>query len=342
MAEGRPASSLEEPAKPKSSRKEKRPHQTEGKKVKTPALRLSEVQQEPPAAALKTTSSEDKEQYLDTVSAEASELSLLSISDYQEESDQPQPHTSSRSPSPPTLSSTTIPLEKPLPRTDPPSLEEPAKPKSSQKEKRPHQTEGKEVETPALHLSEAQQEPPAAALQATSSEDKEQYLDTVSAEVSEISLISKSDPQQESDQAQSQTSSSCPSSPLRGWNEPIIKIFRLKWKEPRIKVSRSGCSVKVSTEYQGKPSLEVISTAENPLLRTERPRSMPILGYTYEAGSKAKGEGVVHGSVRAIKQRWNPACIPSAEPAREAATKLYQTQEFLQIRQLPKPTPEVS
>ena len=79
-----------------------------------------------------------------------------------------------------------------------------------------------------------------------------------------------------------------------------------------IKVFRSGCSVKVTTEYRSKPSpeelklLERSSTTiplEKPLPRTDRARSvLPILGYTYEAGSKAKGEDIVRGNVRAIKQ----------------------------------------
>ena len=226
------------------------------------------------------------------------------------------------------------------------SLEEMAKPKSSQKEKRPHQTEGKDVETPALQLSEAQQEPPSAALQTTSSEDREQHLDTVSAEASEISLISISDPQQESDQPLSHLSSRPP--PLLAFQErkePTMKVFREGLKKPRIKLFRSGCSVKVSTEYQGKHSLELSSTAiipEKPLPRTDQPRSMPVLEHTDKAGNKTKGEDIVYGGVEPIKQ-WQKvtASIPSVVPAREAATKLHQTQEFFQIKQLPKPPSEV-
>ena len=157
MAEGPPAPSLEELAKPKSSQKEKRPHQTEGKEVERPALQLSEAQQEPPAAALQTRVKIRSSSYLDTVSAEASELSL---SDPQQKSDQPLSHPSSRSSSPPTLIKVLC------------SVKYRSKPSS---------------ELPALQLSEVQQEPPAAALQTASSEDKEQYLDTVSAEASELS-----------------------------------------------------------------------------------------------------------------------------------------------------------
>ena len=201
-----------------------------------------------------------------------------------------------------------------------PSLEELAKPKSSQSEKPLHhisETEGKEVETPARQLSEAQQEPPAAALQTTSSEHK----------ASEIS-----------DQPLSHPSSTSPSPPL---------TFQELWRKPTITIFRSGCSVKVSTEYRGKllRALKPSSTAilpEKPPPRTDQPRSVSILEYTDKADDEAKGEDVVHESVRAIKQQQKTASIPSAEPAREAATKLYQTQEFLQIKQLPKPFPEVS
>ena len=222
-----------------------------------------------------------------------------------------------------------------------PSLKKLARPKSSQSEKRPHKTKGKEVETPALQLSEAQQEPPAAALQTTSSEDREQYLDTVSTGASELSLLSISDYQEESDQPQTHPSSRSPSPPTLTFQ---------KWNEPTIKVFRSGSSVKVTTEYRGKLSpeelelLERSSTAiplEKPPPRTDRARSVPILWHTDKAYSKARGENVVYGSVRAIKQRRKTVSIPSVVLAREAATKLYYTQTFLLIKQLTVP-PEVS
>ena len=361
MAEGRPPSSSEQPAKPKSSQKGKRPHHTsepegkpeerpplhftglgpkphwkryldpdldkpkvakeypvfvlkdppkqqkgkraseaKGKEVKTPAPQLSEAQQKPPAAALRTSSG--SKPYWERYMGLNLDISKLKASEVPKKSGSPS------------------------------SSGEPAKPKSSQSEKRPHrisETEAKEVETPALQLSEAQQEPPAAALQTTSSEDKayrEQHLDTVRPE-SRVSTISTSVHQQESDQPESQSSRS-PSSPTltyQIWNEATIDIYR------------SDCSVIVATAYRAKPSPEITPAASpgKPPLHTDRAKSAPAFMHSDKADNKAKGAGVV-------KQRPKSVSIPSVLSAREAAIKLYETQTFFQIKQLTRPIPGVS
>ena len=205
---------------------------------------------------------------------------------------------------------------------------QPAKPKSSQSEERPHhisEAEGREAETPALQLSGAQQEPPAAAL----------HLDTASTSPEEGSQVTlTSDQQQGSDQSQSHSSSASSPLPL-----PItyVRVSLPGWREPTTKIFRSGCSVTVATLYPGRHSLEsssVVALPDEPLHMppTDRPRSEPVLG--------SEGEVVVHGRIQPTMQR--PMSSLSAKKARQVASQLNQGPSFLQTGPAPRITAEVS
>ena len=245
------------------------------------------------------------------------------------------------------------------------SSEEPAKPESSQSEEHQHrisQAEGREAETPALQLSEAQQEPPAAAaLQTSSSEDKPYWEQPIDPDKVSLSTLTPSSDeqrsltsltssgqqgsqvaltggqQQGSDQSQSHSSSAPSTLPTPGLQEPRIRFPRPGWREPTTKIFKSGCSVTVAILYPGKIFQESSSAVVLPDRQPHRPptdrsSSMPAL--------RSKGEVVAHGRIQPTMQQ--PMPILPAQEARQVASQLDQGPSFLQTRPAPRITPEVS